>query len=133
MSEEVEADYDEGGEGAEELEAMKKQLKQMEEEADKLKKIQSQIDNQIGSPGTPILPARAAHDTEAGQITGAGENKDADGRSVFVGNVSVRHSEQRSMQRVVLGFGRKLPRLSRRRQPRAIDSACAMIERSPKI
>jgi hypothetical protein len=53
---ELEADYDEGGEGAEELEAMKKQLKQMEEEADKLKKIQSQIDNQIGSPGTQILP-----------------------------------------------------------------------------
>ena len=58
---ELEADYDEGGEGAEELEAMKKQLKQMEEEADKLKKIQSQIDNQIGSPGTQILLLRLVH------------------------------------------------------------------------
>jgi hypothetical protein len=87
---ELEADYDEGGEGAEELEALKKQLKQMEEEADKLKKI----DNQIGSPGTQILPAptRACALHHAHRKTaGAEGSKDADARPVFVGNVSAVH------------------------------------------
>lgn len=117
---ELEADYDEGGEGAEELEAMKKQLKQMEEEADKLKKIQSQIDNQIGSPGTQILPAptRACALHHAHRKTaGAEGSKDADARSVFVGNVSaVTQSNARLIHHA--GFRRTLPRLSRRWQPR---------------
>ena len=59
----------EGGDVDEELEAMKNQVKQMEDEAETLRKIQDQVEEQLG-------------EGEEGA-----EAAEADGRSIYVGSV----------------------------------------------
>ena len=73
MGSDVEAAMDdELGEGVdEELEAMKSKVKEMEDEAEKLRKIMGESEDQLA---------------EGGEGTGE-EGAEADGRSVYVGNV----------------------------------------------
>ncbi|RUS85043.1 hypothetical protein EGW08_007180 [Elysia chlorotica] len=63
-----------------ELEAIKARVREMEEEAEKLKEMQTEVDKQMNMSSPTATPAAASFPTPE-------EKVEADGKSIYVGNV----------------------------------------------
>ncbi|VVC42022.1 Hypothetical protein CINCED_3A009648 [Cinara cedri] len=67
------------------LEVIRARVREMEEEAEKLKKLQSQVDQEMSN--TPVLSSANSSKTSANYNLSEQEKAEADARSVYVGNV----------------------------------------------
>ncbi|XP_050521982.1 polyadenylate-binding protein 2 isoform X1 [Daktulosphaira vitifoliae] len=67
------------------LEVIRARVREMEEEAEKLKKLQSQVDQEMSN--TPVLSSANSSKTSSTYNLSEQEKAEADARSVYVGNV----------------------------------------------